>query len=1296
MKKLMGKQRLALVVLISTSLWITNSVKAGTISNDSDGDGLSDSQEIQLGLDPNYPDSDMDGISDYYEVYPNEVRSMSNANSLNNNTFDSETNALSETSVDSDGDGVSNFLERYGYFYLSEDGQFDTPNRVIKSSQWNELKNSEAPPGDKYQANSPFELAMDTLLDKNIAFIDPNNYGYYKITRLPHVKAYISEAFSNAYGSNDQLISGKTNDHGSPANILKQLMILAQFESTDRKIYFTDENNYSTDWDPYGDGAEVSKVNIPLVQAPADHPLVSAYPVISARITSIGTVLMLNKVDEEGGQIERTFQTETENGFEMTHGWEISHTLEVGNMLIFPEVNASVTHSVHGNYTVSNIKRNSQASSWSNNYSQLKEWKANCVAKFIPSIQIENTGTANAYDIKPIFNIYFNSKEPVFSYRPGLFSKDFALFDLAIGAKKDLAIPLEGEAEICLTESQLRYLNGGGSVRIETYLQDAKLAYWNSDAKRIETEGSWNSYMDLADQTSTRLVISTKDSPNHQSYLVHAGKHEHTSLNLTQALDLVFTDIKPCDGTKTLMCSEDGKTKYHERTEIGFMIRGGNDDDVEKLKGEKLDLQAALQLPLAATWQYHFEIPTLDTPKVINSFIELDNKQYSVKVMASDTFGLVRPNDESNLPKTSFCYSEEDCHVMDVFAHNNDNTTLVYEFKLNGDYQFTNSEFVKINNTRNMSTTVDMSDLLASSNPSFVPVQWVEKSLELGVVLNKNKKIVKGDFNGDGIEDFFYDTGSDRGSAALYLSQSNGKFKKKTTSFGNYYLKHYRVLSGDFNGNGVDELLIQTTKENIWDLRDIFKCVDVANDIRCEYVYDPRSPDKGLYLENHFIKIADFNGDGKSDFIVQPKNINSFSENDKTKSEIYLANASGDGGFSTQKISIDTGKNYWNNFLKRARILIGDFDGDQKQDFIRISEGETLGWVMSGTSVVFEEVSYLSVELCTFEDNIAECTSVPSVKELVSNSEILITATFSVGDFNGDGIDDFIWQDKKPSVGPRVGKVNVFLGTGDSDNPFMRQDNPELNIAQNGNALTADKKRLHIADFNGDGADDFIAHSSREGEESELYIATRKGNFVKKQLSDFYLLASSESKLVAGDFNGDKLGDLLEVTNNEATFYHPLPIIEEEKRVRIRPSHSQNAYYYSDRPDICGYLTYIQNPLCLIYDDAVQDENTSAQPIDANSIFTFYRYKTGEIALKNSKGKFCGPGVYNDLEQPYLDCRYNKPNDKVLLWEEWFSEDSGERILKTYSDRTLSGSYTNITTLFHQDDISPLIFEEVD
>ncbi len=72
-----------------------------SVDNDSDGDGLLDSQEATLGTNPNNADTDGDGTADGAEVGPN-------VGSPVNSDGDALSNALESSIVDSDSDGVMN------------------------------------------------------------------------------------------------------------------------------------------------------------------------------------------------------------------------------------------------------------------------------------------------------------------------------------------------------------------------------------------------------------------------------------------------------------------------------------------------------------------------------------------------------------------------------------------------------------------------------------------------------------------------------------------------------------------------------------------------------------------------------------------------------------------------------------------------------------------------------------------------------------------------------------------------------------------------------------------------------------------------------------------------------------------------------------------------------------------------------------------------------------------------------------------------------------------------------------
>jgi len=77
---------------------------ATNFNNDSDGDGLLDSQETTLGTDVNDADTDNDGTADGAEVGPN-------VNSPVDTDGDGIINALEPSNVDTDGDGVMNQLD---------------------------------------------------------------------------------------------------------------------------------------------------------------------------------------------------------------------------------------------------------------------------------------------------------------------------------------------------------------------------------------------------------------------------------------------------------------------------------------------------------------------------------------------------------------------------------------------------------------------------------------------------------------------------------------------------------------------------------------------------------------------------------------------------------------------------------------------------------------------------------------------------------------------------------------------------------------------------------------------------------------------------------------------------------------------------------------------------------------------------------------------------------------------------------------------------------------------------------
>ncbi|MEH2420705.1 MAG: VCBS repeat-containing protein, partial [Nostoc sp.] len=138
--------------------------------------------------------------------------------------------------------------------------------------------------------------------------------------------------------------------------------------------------------------------------------------------------------------------------------------------------------------------------------------------------------------------------------------------------------------------------------------------------------------------------------------------------------------------------------------------------------------------------------------------------------------------------------------------------------------------------------------------------------------------------------------------------------------------------------------------------------------------------------------VADYNGDGKDDFIHQVKFIDNIFNNlfgTILPAQVYLSN--GDGTFSSQLLTdstIDSGD--------LTNLIVGDYNGDGKDDFIRQEKG-----AYAVDDLLTAQV-YLSNGDGTFSSQLLTDFTIDSGD----------LTNLIVGDYNGDGKDDFIRQEK--------------------------------------------------------------------------------------------------------------------------------------------------------------------------------------------------------------------------------------------------------------------------------------------
>jgi RHS repeat-associated protein len=269
---------------------------------------------------------------------------------------------------------------------------------------------------------------------------------------------------------------------------------------------------------------------------------------------------------------------------------------------------------------------------------------------------------------------------------------------------------------------------------------------------------------------------------------------------------------------------------------------------------------------------------------------------------------------------------------------------------------------------------------------------------------------------------------------------------------------------------------------------------------------------------------ADFNGDGKTDFLYYQLK-NSYSDyKGQDNATLYLSTGN---SFSKKNITIALQANFYG-------FLLGDFNGDGLTDVIQICRSSSSSY--------------------TFYFYLFNGSSFTISGSFTSGSPVAY-----VGDFDGDGKDEvFTKEEKKIFRRPDTGNVTSTQTTG-MDSTSLVLTGPYINrqftIDFNGNGKTdimmvysdsckvfelngsawqtiirSDELKnqynfyMQPGDFNGDGKTDVLVKKYTSSTVYEYYLLISKGNkFEKKDLSDLGITG----EVTVGDFNGDGKTDLV-------------------------------------------------------------------------------------------------------------------------------------------------------------------------
>jgi len=299
-----------------------------------------------------------------------------------------------------------------------------------------------------------------------------------------------------------------------------------------------------------------------------------------------------------------------------------------------------------------------------------------------------------------------------------------------------------------------------------------------------------------------------------------------------------------------------------------------------------------------------------------------------------------------------------------------------------------------------------------------------------------------------------------------------GFLESLSPSFGS---QPFREVTADFNGDGIPDLATISTDNGGSPYTVAVFLGNGDGTFRAGPTIQP--PDPWSYP---FMISGDFNGDDKPDLAI-------LSYDGSTTSYITILLNNGDGSFIAKPTVVAFKQGSTGGDVILGTLAAADFNGDGKLDLAVVGDYVSSG----GVTILLGH---------------GDGTFTAAGPNLDLTADFALIAT---GDFNGDGIPDFV----TPNYFEFGGSPTIFLGKGDGTFTFSKVTTFTLDYFPTS---------VLVADFNGDGVLD-LAFSDLNGVE----IALGNGDGTFKETSASPIQVPSELySLQAGDFNHDGKLDL--------------------------------------------------------------------------------------------------------------------------------------------------------------------------
>lgn len=325
------------------------------------------------------------------------------------------------------------------------------------------------------------------------------------------------------------------------------------------------------------------------------------------------------------------------------------------------------------------------------------------------------------------------------------------------------------------------------------------------------------------------------------------------------------------------------------------------------------------------------------------------------------------------------------------------------------------------------------------------------------------------DFNGDGKADILRQEKYADGIRDVEIYYSNGNAFNSPVSLSTWQRDCVSGAYGgtnliirDFNGDGKSDILRQeSSADGVRDVSVLYS--DGYNfNVGINQLADQSVMYAGFGGGTKLLA-GDFNGDGKADILRQEKYSDGIRD-----TEIYYSNGN---GFNSP---VSLSRWQWacvSSFSGGTNLIVGDFNGDKKSDILR---QETNADNNSGVSILYSDGYNFNVGLNQLPDQSVMYAGFGGGTKLLA------------GDFNGDGKDDLLRQEKN-SDGIR--DVEIYYSNGNGFNSPVTLSRWQWACVSNFNGGT----NLIIDDFNGDGKSDILRQESIADNNSDVSILYSDG-----------------------------------------------------------------------------------------------------------------------------------------------------------------------------------------------------------